>query len=68
ALNSKGYKRLFSKDRLRKYREENNLPNNDQLCREAVWFFHSMLLGTKKDMDDIANAIVKVFENRDKLI
>ena len=68
ALNSKGYKRLFSKDRLKKYREENHLPNNDQLCREAVWFSQNMLIGTKSDMDDIADAIVKVYKNRDKLI
>ena len=25
------------------------------------------LLGTKEDMDDAANAIIKVYENRDKL-
>ncbi len=67
ALNSKGYKRLYSKKRLKKYREENHCPDNDQLCREAVWFFHSLLLGTKSDMDDIADAIEKIYENRDKL-
>jgi hypothetical protein len=25
------------------------------------------LLGTRQDMDDVINAIVKVYENRDKL-
>jgi perosamine synthetase len=68
ALNSPGYKRLFSKDRIKKYREENHLPNNDQLCQEAVWLFQNMLLGTKADMDDIANAIVKIYEDRDELV
>ncbi|MCK4629395.1 MAG: DegT/DnrJ/EryC1/StrS family aminotransferase, partial [Sedimentisphaerales bacterium] len=67
ALSSKGYKRLFSKKRLKKYREENHLPDNDQLCQEAIWFSQKFLLGTKSDMDDIANAILKVYENRDKL-
>ena len=67
ALDSPGYKRLFSKDRIKKYREENHLPNNDQLCQEAVWLFQNMLLGTKADMDDIVNAIVKIYENKDKL-
>jgi len=67
ALNSSGYKRLYSKERLKRYREENHCPDNDQLCREAVWFFHSLLLGTKRDMDDIADAILKIYENRDKL-
>ncbi len=68
ALTSRGYQRLFSKERLKRYREENHLPNNDQLCQEAVWFFQNMLLGTKADMDDIADAINKVYENRDKLV
>ena len=68
ALNSRGYQRLFSKERLKKYREENHLPDNDQLCREAVWFTQNMLLGTKRDMDDIADAMVKIYENRDKLV
>ena len=67
ALNSKGYKRLFSKKRLKKYREENHYPDNDQLCREAIWLSQKVLLGTKSDMDDVANAIQKVYENRDKL-
>lgn len=67
ALNSKGYKRLFSEERLRRYREENHLPGNDQLCEEAVCFYQSMLLGTKNDMDDIVNAITKIYENRDNL-
>ena len=67
ALNSRGYKRLFSKARLKRYREENHYPDNDQLCREAVWFSQSMLLGTKSDMDDIADSILKIYENRAKL-
>jgi perosamine synthetase len=64
ALNSKGYKRLFPEKRLKQWREENHLPGNDQLCREAVTFSQSMLLGTRSDMDDIVNAITKIFENR----
>ena len=68
ALNSRGYQRLFSNERLKKYREENHLPDNDQLCKEAVWFTQNMLLGTKRDMDDIADAMVKVYKNRDKLV
>jgi len=68
ALSSRGYQRLFSKERLNQYREENHLPENDQLCKEAVWFYQNMLLGTKDDMDDIVDAIVKTYENRHKLI
>ncbi len=67
ALNSKSYQRLFSKERLKKYREENILPKNDQLCQQAVWFTQNMLLSTRQDMDDIADAIEKIYENKDKL-
>jgi perosamine synthetase len=66
-LTSKNFKRSFSKERLDKYRKELHYPENDQLCKEAVWFTQNLLLGTKRDMDDIADAILKIYENRDKL-
>jgi perosamine synthetase len=69
ALNSTGYKRLFTKQRLDAYREElRNLPDNDQLTSEAVWFFQNMLLGERKDMDDIVNSIQKIYDNRQQLL
>lgn len=68
ALNSRGYKRLFSEKRLNQWREENILPGNDQLTEETVVFRQSMLLGSKTDMQDIVNAITKIYENRDQLI
>ena len=68
AINSRGYKRLFGEDRLRRYREENHLPGNDQLCEEAVAFTQNLLLGTKSDMDDIVRAVTKIYENRDSLV
>ena len=67
ALTSKNFKRAFPKARLDRYREELHYPGNDQLCQEAVCFTQNMLLGPKSDMDDIANAIQKVYENRNEL-
>ena len=68
-LSSRGYKRLLSEQRLNRYREElHNLPENDQLTREAVWFYQNMLLADRKDMDDIIHAIQKVYENRKQLL
>jgi len=67
ALTSKNFTRSFPKARLDRYREELHYPGNDQLCREAVWIGQNMLLTSKQDIDDIANAIAKVYENRDKL-
>lgn len=68
AFNSRGYKRLFSDSRIKQWREENYLPGNDQLCDQAVAFSQSMLLGSRADMDDIVNAITKIYENRDSLV
>jgi len=67
ALNSRNFQKMYSKKRLNWCREQNHCPDNDQLCKEAVWFFHNLLLGTKSDMDDIADAILKIYENRNKL-
>ena len=66
-LSSKNFKRSFSAARLKSYREELVLPENDRLCKEAVWLSQTLLLGTKKDIDDIANAIIKVCQNSDKI-
>ena len=69
ALTSKGYKRLFSEQRLNAYREElKNLPDNEQLTQEAVWLFQYMLLGEREDMDDIISAIQKIYDQRKQLL
>jgi hypothetical protein len=31
-----------------------------------VWFGQNMLLGNEQDMDDIADAIVKIHQNKEK--
>ena len=67
ALQSRGFERLFGEDRLNTWREENVLPGNDQCSDEAVTLYQNVLLGTQEDMDDIVNAITKVYENRDQL-
>jgi len=41
-----------------------NLPNCERLCdSEAMWLSQSILLGTRKDMDGIADAVEKVMTN-----
>ncbi len=67
AFATRGYKRLFSEARLKQWREQNQLPGNDQLCDQAVTFYQSILLGSKADMDDIVNAITKIYENKTSL-
>jgi len=67
ALNSKGFKRLFSESRLKQWREENVLPQNDILVEQAVTFYQSILLGSRSDMEDIVKAVNKISRNRDLL-
>ena len=67
-LSSTVYKKTFSEKRLQRYRQDNSCPNCDKVCQEMVMIWASgPLLGTKEDMDDVANALHKVYENKDKL-
>ena len=43
-------------------------PNCDRVCEEMAMLWASgPLLGSQSDMDDVADAILKVYENRDQL-
>jgi len=67
-LSQKVYKKMFSEKRLQRYREETQCPNCDKVCQEMAMIWASgPLLATKEDMANIADAIEKVYENRDKL-
>ncbi len=40
-------------------------PNSDRLCREqAIWLEQAMFLGPREDMDDIARAFEKIYDQR----
>ncbi len=46
-----------------------NLPVTEHACeRGSFWLGQHMLLGEREDMDDIADAMVKVWENREELL
>jgi dTDP-4-amino-4,6-dideoxygalactose transaminase len=44
-----------------------NCPNSDLLCQQSIWLEQSIFLGSRRDMDDIADAFEKVHEHRDEL-
>jgi len=44
------------------------LPITEELSTKTIWIFHSILLGSRKDMEDIVNAVVKIKENVDELL
>jgi len=59
-LNSRGFRHIYSEKEIKTLEERNVCLENDKLCQEAVWFTQNMLLGTKGDMEQIAEAVRKV--------
>ena len=59
-LSSRGFQRIYSKERLDRYREQNKCPHNDELAATNLGFLHNMLSGPRKDMDNIVEAFAKV--------
>jgi len=70
ALSSRAFQAIYSKEELDidHYMSENHCPANDQLCEEAIWLFQSLLLGSKQDMDDIAEAISRIQKHASDII
>ena len=68
-LNQPVYKRFYSEQRLRTYREELELPKCDEITDKTLIAFwgSGVLLGSPQDMDDIIHAVTKVYENREQL-
>jgi dTDP-4-amino-4,6-dideoxygalactose transaminase len=64
AFQSKAYQRIYPKETFANYQADNECPACDRLVEETVGFHQSVLLGSRKDMDDIADAITKIYEHR----
>ena len=61
AISSRGYKRLFSAQRLREYRDSfEALKGNREVCATTVAITQNLLLAERADIDDIAEAIRKI--------
>ena len=62
------YRKMYDRRRLERYREQTACPNCDRVCEAMAMVWASgPLLGTRGDMDDIADAILKVHENSHQL-
>ena len=61
AITSRGFKRLWSAERLKAYRDSfHELKGNKQVCETTVGMGQNMLLADRSDMDHILEAIRKV--------
>ncbi|HAK97566.1 MAG TPA: hypothetical protein DCM87_21885 [Planctomycetes bacterium] len=69
AIASRGYKRLWSAERLKAYRDSfKELKGNKQVCETTVAMGQNMLLGERSDMDHIIDAIRKVHAHSAELV
>ena len=67
-LDLKVYKNMYSQDRLKRYRDELPLPNCDRVTDEINLSFGGVQMASSKEyLDKVFDAIIKVYENRDKL-
>lgn len=58
---NKHYLKIYGERGMKQWLESISCPVNDRLCEEeALWFYQTMLLGNRKNMDMIADAIRKI--------
>jgi len=61
AINSRGFQRLFSAERLKAYRDSfQELKGNKQVCETTVGMFQTLLLADRSDMDHIVEAVRRI--------
>jgi perosamine synthetase len=61
AINSRGFKRLFSAERLKTYRDSfHDLKGNRQVCATTVAIPQNVLLSGPREMDHIVEAVRKI--------
>ncbi len=66
-LNSRMYRNIYSDKRLKRYREMNECPRNNQLSEEGMFMGQTMLLGTREDVEQIVEAILKIQAHAEEL-
>lgn len=67
-LNSRPFRAIYTQQEIARWRERNQCPANDRLCREGMWISQSTLLAARADMEDIAAAVRKVQANAAQLL
>jgi len=68
-INMRAFQKIYSKERLDRYQNENICPVNERIGRETgLSLRQNVFLGTKKNMEDIVTAIVKIQKNASKLL
>ena len=68
-LSLHSFQKIFTRERLDKYRKENICPVNERIASETgLSLGQRVFLGSKKDMEDIVTAIKKIQKSSSKLV
>lgn len=59
-LNSRAFRNIYSKQRISDLKERWNLPENDKLCEESIFLSQRCLLGSRQDVEQIAQAVARI--------
>lgn len=54
------YQRLYGKATMANWLEANHCPVNDKLCEQAMWLSQTQLLGTRSEMERIAETFANI--------
>ena len=59
--NNKHYLKIYGEKRMKDWLEQNQFPVNNVLSeQQGVWFTQNLLLGTRTQMEQIAEGIMKI--------
>ena len=65
---NKHYLKIYGEKTMKEWLDRNECPQNDRLAgEESLWFGQNMLLGTTRDMEQIAGAVRKIQKNANQL-
>ena len=67
-LGSRAFQAIYAPKRISDYLEQIQCPANDRLCETAVWLTQTTLLGSRSDMDQIAECGAEGPEHAAKLV
>ena len=62
------YQRLYGKDTMARWVAANQCPVNDRLCEAAVWFPQTKLLGSRVEMERIAQVMTDLQKRAGELV
>lgn len=62
-LSTRGFQNIYSKERLDSYWNNNHCPENDLACEDTLYMSQRYFLGTRSDVDQIVEALMKIQAN-----